>query len=80
MEPRPDPAGIISKCPCGREFEVYIHVRQEGLLDGKGNAAIEIPYQQSLRFCAITQRSFCSAECSLRWHNFMEALNKHVHG
>lgn len=62
---------VRSHCPCGNALHLVEHEIREGVMDGRGRAKRLIKrFWQALYFHAATDRGFCSARCSLFWHQY----------
>jgi len=71
---------IRSHCPCGAPVALEQHVFGEGLLNGHG-----VPHKITKVYWApkyhhdASGRWFCSASCSLQWHEtFWRRVNEHT--
>lgn len=73
---------IRSRCPCGSSVELEEHEKRTGLMNGHGIAkTLEKRFFQSRYFHEVTDRSFCSAGCALRWSEWAwKPYQAHVGG
>ena len=67
----PDLEHVRTHCPCGKPVALEWHEKRDGLMDGHGQAKNLIErFLAPLYFHDETRRWFCSARCSLFWHQY----------